>query len=77
MNLKRTRQEINKVQERIAVLEEKRRQLRERETELENTEIVYAVRALNLTPSALARFLERLKTGDMPMGDEQNPTEDR
>ena len=59
MNLKRTRQEKQKVQERMAALQEKLRLLNERETELENTEIVRAVRALNFSPSELTRFLER------------------
>lgn len=65
MNLKRTRQEKQKVQERMAALQEKLRLLNEKETELENTEIVRAVRALNFSPSELTRFLERLKSGGL------------
>lgn len=53
--LKRTRQEKQKVQERMAALQEKLRLLNERETELENTEIVRAVRALNFSPSEQKR----------------------
>ncbi|HHU13147.1 MAG TPA: DUF4315 family protein [Clostridiaceae bacterium] len=66
MSLKRTRQDKKKVQDRIEALKEKLRLLNEKETELENTEIVSAVRALKLDPLALNRFLDRLKRGELP-----------
>jgi ABC-type proline/glycine betaine transport system substrate-binding protein len=67
MNLTQLRTEKIKTETRIQVLQEKLNALNEKEIELENSEILKTVRALQLRPSELDALMKRLK---------QNPFEE-
>ena len=67
MNLTQLRTEKIKTETRIQVLQEKLNALNEKEIELENSEILKTVRALQLRSSELDALLKRLK---------QNPFEE-
>ena len=67
MNLVQIRNEKAKTEARLQALQEKLKALNEKETEMENSEILRTVRALQLRPSELDALLKRLK---------QNPFEE-
>lgn len=61
MNLAQIRNEKAKTEARLQALQEKLKALNEKETEMENSEILRTVRALQLRPSELDALLKRLK----------------
>lgn len=61
MNLVQIRNEKAKTEARLQALQEKLKILNEKETEMENSEILRTVRALQLRPSELDALLKRLK----------------
>ena len=61
MNLVQIRNEKAKTEARLQALQEKLKTLKEKETEMENSEILRTVRALQLRPSELDALLKRLK----------------
>lgn len=61
MNLVQIRNEKAKTEARLQALQEKLKTLNEKETEMENSEILKTVRALQLRPSELDALLKRLK----------------
>lgn len=61
MNLVQIRNEKAKTAARLQALQEKLKTLNEKETEMENSEILRTVRALQLRPSELDALLKRLK----------------
>jgi len=61
MNLVQIRNEKAKTEARLQALQEKLKTLNEKETEMENSEILRTVRALQLRPSELDALLKRLK----------------
>jgi len=61
MNLAQIRNEKAKTEARLQALQEKLKALNEKETEMENSEILKTVRALQLRPSELDALLKRLK----------------
>ena len=61
MNLAQIRNEKAKTAARLQALQEKLKALNEKETEMENSEILRTVRALQLRPSELDALLKRLK----------------
>ncbi len=61
MNLVQIRNEKAKTAARLQALQEKLKALNEKETEMENSEILRTVRALQLRPSELDALLKRLK----------------
>ena len=61
MNLVQIRNEKAKTEARLQALQEKLKALNEKETEMENSEILRTVRALQLRPSELDALLKRLK----------------
>lgn len=61
MNLAQIRNEKAKTEARLQALQEKLKTLNEKETEMENSEILRTVRALQLRPSELDALLKRLK----------------
>ena len=61
MNLDQLRAEKAKTEARLQALQEKLKTLNEKETEMENSEILKTVRALQLRPSELDDLLKRLK----------------
>lgn len=61
MNLVQIRNEKAKTEARLQALQEKLKALNEKETEMENSEILKTVRALQLRPSELDALLKRLK----------------
>lgn len=61
MNLAQIRNEKAKTEARLQALQEKLKTLKEKETEMENSEILRTVRALQLRPSELDALLKRLK----------------
>jgi prefoldin subunit 5 len=61
MNLNQLRKEKEQIQNRIQGLQEKLSALESKETEMENSEILKTVCALNLKPSQLDELLVRLK----------------
>ena len=61
MNLSQLRTEKIKLETRIQTLQVKLKALNEKETEMENSEILRTVRALQLRPSELDALLKRLK----------------
>ena len=61
MNLVHIRNEKAKTEARLQALQEKLKALNEKETEMENSEILRTVRALQLRPSELDALLKRLK----------------
>ena len=61
MNLVQIRNEKAKTEARLQALQEKLKALNEKETEMENSEILRTVRALQLSPSELDALLKRLK----------------
>lgn len=60
--LERIARDIEKAKEKRAALDKKIRELEEKFTEQENTEIHEAVRAPNLTPEQLAELIRLSKT---------------
>ena len=67
MNLSQLRTEKIKLETRIQTLQVKLKALNEKEIEMENSEILKTVRALQLRPSELDALMKRLK---------QNPFEE-
>ena len=61
MNLAQIRNEKAKTEARLQALQEKLKTLNEKETEMENSEVLRTVRALQLRPSELDALLKRLK----------------
>lgn len=61
MNLVQIRNEKAKTEARLQALQEKLKTLNEKETGMENSEILRTVRALQLRPSELDALLKRLK----------------
>ena len=61
MNLVQIRNEKANTEARLQALQEKLKALNEKETEMENSEILRTVRALQLRPSELDALLKRLK----------------
>lgn len=61
MNLVQIRNEKAKTEACLQALQEKLKALNEKETEMENSEILRTVRALQLRPSELDALLKRLK----------------
>jgi len=61
MNLAQIRNEKAKTEAHLQALQEKLKTLNEKETEMENSEILRTVRALQLRPSELDALLKRLK----------------
>ena len=61
MNLVQIRNEKAKTEARLQALQEKLKALNEKETEMENSEILRTVRNLQLRPSELDALLKRLK----------------
>ena len=61
MNLVQIRNEKAKTEASLQALQEKLKTLKEKETEMENSEILRTVRALQLRPSELDALLKRLK----------------
>ncbi len=61
MNLVQIRNEKAKTEARLQALQDKLKTLNEKETEMENSEILRTVRALQLRPSELDALLKRLK----------------
>lgn len=61
LKLNQIRNEKEKIEKRIANLQEKLEALSQKEIEVENTEILRTVRALKLHPSELDALLEQLK----------------
>ena len=61
MNLVQIRNEKAKTEARLQALQEKLKALNEKETEMENSEILRTVRALQLRPSELDALLKLLK----------------
>ena len=61
MNLVQIRNEKAKTEARLQALQEKLKALNEKETDMENSEILRTVRALQLRPSELDALLKRLK----------------
>ena len=61
MNLAQIINEKAKTEARLQALQEKLKTLNEKETEMENSEILRTVRALQLRPSELDALLKRLK----------------
>ena len=61
MNLVQIRNEKAKTEARLQALQEKLKTHKEKETEMENSEILRTVRALQLRPSELDALLKRLK----------------
>ena len=61
MHLVQIRNEKAKTEARLQALQEKLKTLKEKETEMENSEILRTVRALQLRPSELDALLKRLK----------------
>ncbi len=61
MNLVQIRNEKAKTEARLQALQEKLKTLNEKETEMENSEILKTVRALQPRPSELDALLKRLK----------------
>ena len=61
MNLVQIRNEKAKTEARLQALQEKLKKKKKKETEMENSEILRTVRALQLRPSELDALLKRLK----------------
>ena len=61
--------EIKKHQERIAESTNRIKELERQRTEIENTDIIGLVRAVNATPEELAALLKSLKTKGAPSRD--------
>ena len=57
--------EIEKVKSKIATQQARLRELEQKITELENTEIVCMVRGLEVTPEELATIIQAIRSGNM------------
>lgn len=69
MNIKTQRiiAEMDKVQEKIAALQARYRELERQKADSESTEILELVRKASLNPESLAAFLHGLKAQDKPV----------
>ncbi len=70
MNVKieRVIKEIDKTKEKISEFQAKLRELEKQKTELENMEIVDAVRGMDISLATLAALLKTAKTGGVTSG---------
>lgn len=73
--IKSLRATIEKIDEKIAKLNGKKKELQEELQTLENMDIVGLVRAQGLTLEELAEVMQKLKENPIPSGEEENKQE--
>lgn len=75
--LERIEADLAKARERLAIWDQRVKELEQKYTEEENTEIHEVVRSFNLTPEELREFLQSRKSNAPAKLSEEAPAEER